>query len=104
MTAGSALETLPGLPDITACALLCPRATCTMGRGAKAMSRAAGGGSRVWSCETALQQPEHLQSHWLGGLFHFGTLLHIGVRTRGPMKTGFAGPHSVLQWQQCDLK
>lgn len=54
---------------------LCPRATRVMGRGAQTMSWGARGGSRAWSCETALLQPECLQSWWLGGSFNFGTLL-----------------------------
>lgn len=64
---------------------LCPRVTRAMGRGAKAMSWARGG-SRAWSCGTALMQTQHLHSHWLGGSFNFWTLLHIGIRTGAPWR------------------
>lgn len=72
------------------------------GEGSRGHEQSRQGSLQGLECQTALLQPEHLQAPWLGGSFHFGTLLN--TRTRGPVNTGFAGPTSVLQWHQCDLK
>lgn len=82
-----------------------PRATRVMGRGAKAMSWAARAGSRAWSCEAALLQPEHLHSPWLGGSFNFGTLLH---QYTGPHEDWVhwspLHPSEAAVWSEATLK